>query len=31
MVTRTYPLDDLGQAFADMHRGINAKGVLVME
>ena len=31
MVTRTYPLDELGRAFADMHEGINAKGVLVME
>ena len=31
MVTRTYPLEQLGQAFEDMHRGINAKGVLVME
>jgi Zn-dependent alcohol dehydrogenase len=29
MVTRTYPLDGLGQAFHDMHAGINAKGVLV--
>ena len=31
MVTRRYPLDDLPQAFADMHAGINAKGVLVFE
>jgi S-(hydroxymethyl)glutathione dehydrogenase/alcohol dehydrogenase len=31
MVTRTYPLDELGQAFADMHQGVNAKGVLLME
>lgn len=31
MVTRTYPLDDLDRAFADMHQGINAKGVLLME
>jgi S-(hydroxymethyl)glutathione dehydrogenase/alcohol dehydrogenase len=31
MVTRTYQLDELSQAFADMHKGINAKGVLVME
>jgi Zn-dependent alcohol dehydrogenase len=30
MVTRTYPLDGLGQAFVDMRAGINAKGVLVM-
>ncbi len=29
MVTRRYPLDDLDQAFKDMHSGINAKGVLV--
>jgi Zn-dependent alcohol dehydrogenase len=29
MVTRTYPLEDLGQAFADMHAGKNAKGVIV--
>ena len=31
MVTRTYRLDELEQAFADMHRGVNAKGVLLME
>lgn len=31
LVTRTYRLEDLGQAYADMHSGINAKGVLVME
>lgn len=31
MVTRTYPLDDLERAFVDMHRGVNAKGVLLME
>lgn len=30
LVTRTYPLDDLERAFEDMHRGVNAKGVLVM-
>jgi len=29
MVTRTYPLTALGQAFADMHAGKNAKGVIV--
>jgi S-(hydroxymethyl)glutathione dehydrogenase/alcohol dehydrogenase len=29
MVTRTYPLGDLSQAFADMHAGKNAKGVVV--
>ncbi len=28
MVTRRYRLDDLPQAFKDMHDGINAKGVL---
>jgi Zn-dependent alcohol dehydrogenase len=31
MVTRTYPLDGLAQAFDDMQAGINAKGVLVMD
>lgn len=31
MVTRTYALDLLGQAFDDMHAGINAKGVLVFD
>ncbi|MDQ3686790.1 MAG: Zn-dependent alcohol dehydrogenase [Acidobacteriota bacterium] len=31
MVTRTYPLDELERAFADMHRGVNAKGVLLTE
>jgi Zn-dependent alcohol dehydrogenase len=30
MVTRTYPLDEVGRAFEDMHRGVNAKGVLLM-
>ncbi|AEE48520.1 Zn-dependent alcohol dehydrogenase [Haliscomenobacter hydrossis] len=29
MVTRTYPLEELAQAFADMHAGKNAKGVVV--
>ncbi len=29
MVTRRYPLEALGQAFHDMHAGINAKGVLL--
>jgi Zn-dependent alcohol dehydrogenase len=28
MVTRTYSLDDLAQAFKDMHEGKNAKGVV---
>jgi S-(hydroxymethyl)glutathione dehydrogenase/alcohol dehydrogenase len=31
MVTRTYVLDDLEQAFRDMHAGINAKGVLLFD
>lgn len=31
MVTRSYPLMNLEQAFKDMHAGINAKGVLVFE
>jgi S-(hydroxymethyl)glutathione dehydrogenase / alcohol dehydrogenase len=31
MVTRTYPLEELGRAFADMHSGVNAKGVLLLE
>ncbi len=31
LVTRTYPLEALEQAFADMHAGINAKGVLTFE
>lgn len=31
MVTRTYSLEGLGQAFEDMHAGINAKGVLVFD
>jgi len=28
MITRTYSLDQLGEAFADMHSGKNAKGVI---
>lgn len=31
MITRTYPLEELEQAFHDMHTGANAKGVLVMD
>lgn len=31
LITRSYPLDDLEQAFADMHAGKNAKGVLVFD
>jgi S-(hydroxymethyl)glutathione dehydrogenase/alcohol dehydrogenase len=30
MVTRTYPLERLGEAFEDMHAGISAKGVLLI-
>jgi S-(hydroxymethyl)glutathione dehydrogenase/alcohol dehydrogenase len=29
MVTRTYPLSGLAEAFEDMKRGVNAKGVLI--
>ena len=31
MVTRRYTLDQLDQAFRDMHAGINAKGVLLFD
>lgn len=31
LVTRTYPIDDFEDAFADMLSGRNAKGVLVMQ
>lgn len=31
MVTGVYKLDELPKAFEDMHRGVNAKAVLVME
>ena len=31
LVTTTYSLDDLSQAFADMHSGKNAKGVIVFD
>jgi S-(hydroxymethyl)glutathione dehydrogenase/alcohol dehydrogenase len=31
MVTRTYALEELEQAFHDMHAGINAKGVLIFD
>lgn len=31
MITRTYPLTSLDQAFEDMQAGINCKGVLVFE
>jgi S-(hydroxymethyl)glutathione dehydrogenase/alcohol dehydrogenase len=30
MVTRTYPLEDINQGYADMHDGKNIRGVLVM-
>lgn len=30
LITRQYALEDLQQAFDDMNRGVNAKGVLVM-
>jgi len=30
LVTRTYALEELGQAFEDWHAGVNAKGVVVM-
>ncbi len=29
MITRTYPIENLKQAFSDMHKGLNAKGVIV--
>ena len=29
MITKTYPLDRLSEAFEDMHQGKNAKGVIV--
>ena len=29
MVTRTYQLDQLQKAFSDMHKGLNAKGVII--
>jgi S-(hydroxymethyl)glutathione dehydrogenase/alcohol dehydrogenase len=31
MITATYPLEELGQAFADMHSGKNAKGVILFD
>ncbi len=31
MITRTYTLENLAQAFDDMHHGRNAKGVIVFE
>jgi S-(hydroxymethyl)glutathione dehydrogenase/alcohol dehydrogenase len=29
MVTKTYPIDQLQEAFSDMHKGLNAKGVII--
>jgi S-(hydroxymethyl)glutathione dehydrogenase/alcohol dehydrogenase len=29
LLTRTYPLDDINQAFADMDAGVNARGLVV--
>ena len=31
MITRTYRLEDLEQAFDDMHTGKNAKGVILFD
>ena len=31
LITRRYPLTQLNQAFADMHAGRNAKGVLLFD
>lgn len=31
MVTQTYPLEDLARAFEDMHKGVNSKGVLLLD
>lgn len=31
LVTRTYRINQLGQAFEDMHAGISAKGVILMD
>jgi Zn-dependent alcohol dehydrogenase len=31
MITRTYSLSELGQAFEDMLQGRNAKGVVVFD
>ena len=30
LITRTYPLEDVNQGYADMHAGKNVRGVLVM-
>jgi S-(hydroxymethyl)glutathione dehydrogenase/alcohol dehydrogenase len=29
LVTRTYSLEEINQGFADMHAGVNLRGVLV--
>ena len=31
MLTRTYSLDDINQGYADMHAGINMRGVLLFD
>jgi Zn-dependent alcohol dehydrogenase len=31
MITRSYPLERVGEAFRDMLQGRNAKGVLLMD
>ncbi|MEQ3549627.1 NDMA-dependent alcohol dehydrogenase [Pseudonocardia nematodicida] len=31
LITRTYPLEDINQAFADMHAGKNLRGVIVYD
>jgi S-(hydroxymethyl)glutathione dehydrogenase/alcohol dehydrogenase len=31
MVTRTYTIDEAPQAFADMEKGLNARGVIVFD
>ncbi len=31
MVTQTYPLEELGRAFDDMHKGVNSQGVLLLD
>jgi len=29
LLTRTYPLEDVNQAFADMTAGVNARGLVI--
>ncbi len=31
LITRTYPLEDINQAFADMKAGKNLRGVIVYD